>query len=199
MTRHSARKAHILSVVVLIVAILTILLAPTPLAQVPARMTNADQASGESSRVSAPPGAITPARAERMLIPWTDGAGPFPAGRSQTKRHGALPMDSNPLFLPAVAYYSGGSDEGGGVISVAVADVNGDGKPDLAVTNYNSGTVGVLLGNGDGTFQPTVTYNAGGNPSAIAMADVNGDGKPDLVVGIVWRSRMERRPSDRRH
>ncbi len=51
-------------------------------------------------------------------------------------------------------------------MSVAVADVNGDGKPDLVVTNHTSGsngngTVGVLLGNGDGTFQTAVTLRLG--------------------------------------
>src|SRR5208282_1700274 len=74
--------------------------------------------------------------------------------------------------------------------SVAVADVNGDGKPDLLVANQcasssncNNGSVGVLLGNGDGTFQAAVTYGSGGYyAESVAVADVNGDGKPDLVV-----------------
>ncbi len=92
---------------------------------------------------------------------------------------------SAPLFLPAVTYDSGGF----GASMVAVADVNGDGKPDLVVANcgscsiFNDGSVGVLLGNGDGTFQPAVTYSSGGIiPLFVAIADVNGDGKPDLVV-----------------
>ena len=44
--------------------------------------------------------------------------------------------------------------------------------------------VGVLLGNGDGTFQTAVNYGSGGYaPMSVTVADLNGDGKPDLVVG----------------
>ena len=46
-------------------------------------------------------------------------------------------------------------------ISVAVADVNGDGKPDLVVANYGNGSVSVLLGNGNGTFQAQQTFATG--------------------------------------
>ena len=40
----------------------------------------------------------------------------------------------------------------------------------------------VLLGNGDGTFQPAQTYAAGAVPRSVAVGDFNGDGKPDLAV-----------------
>jgi hypothetical protein len=80
----------------------------------------------------------------------------------------------------------------GGVVaeSVAVADVNGDGKPDLVVANcgsqfdcFGEGLIGILLGNGDGTFQPVATYGTGGGFAlSVAVGDLNGDGKPDLVV-----------------
>ena len=66
--------------------------------------------------------------------------------------------------------------------SVVIADVNGDGKPDLAVANWGSNTVSVLLGNGDGTFRPQTPYATGNVPVSVTVADVNGDGKPDLVV-----------------
>jgi len=88
-------------------------------------------------------------------------------------------------FLAAVRYSSGGFHPA----SVAVADANGDGKPDLIVANQlgcnscASGTVSVLLGKGDGTFQAAVSYGSGGDPAdSVVAADVNGDGKPDLVV-----------------
>src|SRR5207302_5536960 len=42
--------------------------------------------------------------------------------------------------------------------------------------------VSVLLGNGDGTFQPARTFAAGTDPYSVAVGDFNGDGKPDLVV-----------------
>jgi hypothetical protein len=92
---------------------------------------------------------------------------------------------SQPIFLDAVAYDPGGSGQAGDFRTVGVADVNGDDMPDVAVTNFWTGTVGVLLGNGDGTLRPAVTYSPGGaNPTAIAIADVSSDGQLDLVVGI---------------
>lgn len=83
------------------------------------------------------------------------------------------------LFLPPVTISSGGRE----AVSVAVADLNGDGKPDLVVANQGTNTVAVLLGNGDGTFQQPLSYDPGGvHPSSVAVADLNGDGRPDLVV-----------------
>jgi hypothetical protein len=106
------------------------------------------------------------------------------AGQSSAKPAVApTPPDAiPPLFLPAVTYDSGGTF----AISVAAADLNGDGKSDLVVANVFSTSVGVLLGNGDGTFQAGVSYDSGGySPRSVAVADVNGDGKPDLLVANV--------------
>src|SRR5207302_8358220 len=53
---------------------------------------------------------------------------------------------------------------------------------DLAVENFGSNDVSVLLGNGDGTFQSAVSYAAGWGPGGLAVGDFNGDGRLDLVV-----------------
>ena len=66
--------------------------------------------------------------------------------------------------------------------AVAAADLNGDGKQDLVVGDANGSGVYVLLGNGDGTFQAPVPYPVGGSVNSVAVADFNGDGKPDIVA-----------------
>src|SRR5438093_8651438 len=67
-------------------------------------------------------------------------------------------------------------------INVVAGDFNRDGAMDMAVANYFSGTVSVLLGNGDGSFRPATSVTVGANPWGIAVGDFNGDGVPDLAV-----------------
>jgi len=112
------------------------------------------------------------------------------AGKAARLGRQLAPAAQKPVkFAKAVAYPTGGFTAD----SVAVGDLTGDGHPDLVVSNYclnqakdcvgGVGQVSVLLGNGDGTFQPAVTYDSGGiNAYSVAIADLNGDGKPDVVV-----------------
>src|SRR5207244_2671206 len=107
---------------------------------------------------------------------------------------GVLLGNGDATFQTAVTYDTGGI----GAHSVQVADVNGDGKPDLIVPNscttsgnctYGPGSVGVLLGKGDGTFQAAVTYGSGGDYAfSVAVADINRDGKLDVLVANAYAS-----------
>jgi hypothetical protein len=65
-----------------------------------------------------------------------------------------------------------------------LADINNDGRPDLVATDTSE--VGVLLGNGDGTFQPELAAfgQANGQNVDIAIGDFNGDGNPDLAITV---------------
>jgi len=68
---------------------------------------------------------------------------------------------------------------------VAVADVNGDVKPDALLANYGSNTLGVLLGDGAGGFTlraASPSTGLGRTPRSVAVADMNGDGKPDALL-----------------
>jgi uncharacterized protein (TIGR03437 family) len=74
--------------------------------------------------------------------------------------------------------------------TVQIADLNGDGIPDLAVTVPIGGgfvpvgaTLGILIGKGDGTFSQGNTYSLGFTPwAALTIADFNHDGAPDIAV-----------------
>jgi hypothetical protein len=80
-------------------------------------------------------------------------------------------------FGPASVYDVGNSAE-----SVAIADVNANGVPDLVVGN-STGTVEVLMGTGLGTFMPRVDYGSNSATDRFAIADMNSDGLPDIVTG----------------
>ena len=71
--------------------------------------------------------------------------------------------------------------------SVSIADLNGDGKADLAVANSGSNTVSVMLGNGDGTFRTLENDATGTKPVFVSIADVNNDGEKDLLA-VMWNT-----------
>ena len=64
----------------------------------------------------------------------------------------------------------------------AVADFNGDARPDLVSVNTSDNTVSVMLASGDGVFRAKNDYATYSSPVAVAIADFNGDMKPDLAV-----------------
>ncbi|MGZ0019643.1 VCBS domain-containing protein [Nitrosomonas sp. wSCUT-2] len=67
--------------------------------------------------------------------------------------------------------------------NVAVADVSGDGKPDIVAVDAGSNAVSVLLGNGHGGFGAASLYGVGAvSPFGVAITDINGDSKPDIVT-----------------
>jgi AbrB family looped-hinge helix DNA binding protein len=66
--------------------------------------------------------------------------------------------------------------------SIALADLNGDGKPDLITSNWTANTASVFINNGSGTFASKVDYGTGSNAFQVVAGDLNGDGKADLAI-----------------
>jgi len=89
----------------------------------------------------------------------------------------AAPTGSAPSFAPHRSYGTGKRP-----VSVAIGDLNGDRKPDLATANRDASTVSVLLNRGDGSFRPKRNYATGRHPDSVAIGDLDGDGKPDLAA-----------------
>src|SRR5579863_708606 len=90
----------------------------------------------------------------------------------------ALPSAAQQFNPPS--YYKVGPS-GAEPAQIVTGDFNRDGNLDLAIADTQRGGVNVLLGNGDGTFQPPIRLNVS-SPYALAVGDVNGDGIPDLLV-----------------
>jgi hypothetical protein len=107
--------------------------------------------------------------------------------RSRTpRRPAATPrLTLEPLegrTVPSFVVPPGYPQEGVGLApAVATGDFNHDGKLDLVTENYTNGSLGLSLGNGDGTFQPPRALGVGA-PCTVAVADFNGDGNLDLVT-----------------
>jgi len=98
-----------------------------------------------------------------IFLNTADGTGNFSAGQSST-------IIAGPPVNEATQIVAG--------------DFNGDGKLDVAAANFSDGSVIILPGNGNGTFQQTLHMSVGTSPTAITAGDYNGDGKPDLAVAL---------------
>ena len=92
------------------------------------------------------------------------------------------PGATTPSYANPVAFATSGNP-----ISVSIGDFNGDGKPDLAIANYVSNSVSVLLNTtAPGATTPSyanqATFATGSNPFSVSIGDLSGDGKPDLAI-----------------
>jgi VCBS repeat protein/Big-like domain-containing protein len=70
----------------------------------------------------------------------------------------------------------------GAPTSVAIGDLNQDGKLDLVTTDAISGKVTVFIGDGKSKFAPGVEYATGFHPGSVAVADLDGSGQPEVIV-----------------
>jgi hypothetical protein len=109
----------------------------------------------------------------------------LPDGRLAVGRHDGVSIlqhVSGASFQVVANYAVSGGTRNGIMMRMAVADVNGDGIPDLVTTDQHG--VNVFLGNADGTFRLASSPRTGYNyASSVAVADFDGDGIPDLAVG----------------
>jgi hypothetical protein len=123
---------------------------------------------------------------------WFRGSGkrrtPKQAPRSRSRAAGGRlslePLEDRTLlsFSAPITFPVGSRPE-----PVVTADLNGDGKQDIVVLNQGlfpdrTSSVSVLLGNGDGSFQPAITTNLLAGATSVAVGDFNGDGQLDLAI-----------------
>ena len=108
-----------------------------------------------------------------------DGKPDLVVGNNSGSDIAVLLNNGNGTFASAVTYSTG---SGSAPRGVAVADINGDGKPDIIVTDNGTNYVSVFSNNGNGTFAAATDFSTGSGPFGIAVGDFNGDGTPDVAV-----------------
>jgi len=103
---------------------------------------------------------------------------PGPGGGTSNVAFFSITTSSSGLMFSGSDLGSGGY----GADAIATGDLNGDGNEDVVAANDLGSNVGVLVGNGDGTFQPEVSYATDPFPDSVVVGDFNGDGRLDLAV-----------------
>ena len=98
-------------------------------------------------------------------------------GSSSSGALGVLLGTGRGTFGTALAYPTGSAPS-----SMAIGDVNNDGKIDVITASKSGGTISVLVGKGAGAFAANVDYTVGKQPFALALGDLNGDGSVDIVT-----------------
>jgi hypothetical protein len=97
----------------------------------------------------------------------------------------ASPAAAGPAFRAPVSYPAGNYP-----YSIAIADFNEDGRPDLVVTNLYVSTISILLGMGDGRFGAPTNVNVGSEAGSVAAGDLDGDGHLDVVVTRLFAGKI---------
>ncbi len=109
-----------------------------------------------------------------------DGIPDFVIGQSSTSPALGLIVfltETNGSLAKGVAYAQNDA-----LSYVAVGDLRRNGKADIVASNWATGAVEVLRGNGDGTFQSPTSISLPGIANGLVIADLNGDGWPDVAV-----------------
>ena len=89
-------------------------------------------------------------------------------------------LEPTAIIEPQLSYQS--FDVGDDIYDIVVADFNGDGSPDVALTDYEQGATHVVLNDGGGSFLEPTTYQTGEASIALAAADLNNDSHIDLAI-----------------